>query len=397
MRDIVKSKRWTNNDLPTHVRTEENMNIEGSQERFNPETRTPSRSSKMLARVAMECLSRENYAANLVLGALKGKINTAEDDHDESCDRLSALELDAIMQTLLLDCAEDLKRRLADLNSINSVEVSPCQQGNSKNLSDPAGGGTQGSPKCPQLHLLLVFQTHLVAIWADGEGNDACVSAARELSLAHAKRLLEESLVVFTGALRGKGSDEFEGEGVTETRNDLQIVRASFVSLVPLLCGSLTALPLKGTDRTTRAGSLLPSVVHLLRAVDNFNSRCTLTSVSTPSMSCSDSPTHKRWMIGLEEALAMLAADLACGLTEPGAINISEIEDDAKFADKNDADAKPIPDMIELLLSTSPFLRHGRESFDWSYSEDGKSWQSNSPAFAPVLEVNAIVVSRLNA
>lgn len=358
----------------------------------------------------MECLSRENYAATLVLGALKGEINTAEDDDDESCGRLSALELDAILRTLLLNCAGDLKRRLADPNSIDSAEVSPCQQENKGNTSDPAGEGMQGSAKCPQVHLLLVLQTHLVAIWGNGEGDDACVSVARELSLAHAKRLLEESLAIFAGVLREKGSDELEGAGVTETRDNIQIMRASFVSLVPLLCGSLTALQLKKTDRTTRASFLIPSVVHLVKAVDNFNSRCALTSVipecdepGTPSISCSDNPTHKRWMIGLEEALAMLAADLACGLTEPGAINISGTEDEVKNGDtfvggcyKNDADPKPNPDMIELLLSTSPFLRHGRESFDWSYSEDEKSWQSNSPAFAPALEVNAIVVSRLN-
>lgn len=353
----------------------------------------------MLVRVAMECLSRETYTANLVLDALKGKINTAEDGHDESCDRLSALELDAIMRMLLLGCTEDLKRQLADSNTIKSAEVSPCHQEDIWNISYPTGEGIQGSAKCPQVHLLLVLQTHLVAIWGDGEGNDACVSAARELSLAHAKRLLEESLVVFTGVLREKGSDEFEGAGATETRVNLQIVRASFLSLVPLLCGSLTALALKGTDRTTRAGSLLPSVVHLLKAVDNFNSRCSLTSVSTPSMSCSDSPTHKRWMIGLEEALAMFAADLVCGLTEPGVLGVLGA---IQYGDvlvggckKNDADSKPNPDMIELLLST-PFMRHGRESFDWSYLEDGKSWQASIPAFASALEVDAIVVSRLN-
>lgn len=381
--------------------------------------RLTSKVDSILMQVAVEGLCRECYAADLVAEALSGKAMADKIDHNQPMketlevgtgawktdDNFKASDLDAAMISLLLFCVNDLKERLWGTKGTLQSLKGPCVQPDSVAKRRALKAETA---KCPHSRLLLVLQAHVVAASGDGDGDAARASAARELSLGHATRLLKESLEIFTKMLdeinrTGSGA---RGSGhYNKTYPYMNAVKNSFVALVPLLCGSLASLPMVAEGRVHRAAALLPLVIPLLGAVDCFN-RLNTSGTAAPShdsllppTSWRNGPTSKRWMTGLEETLAMLSADLACGLIVMDAITSPRLAS-FHFQDScgdNDSDGNRKydrnEDMVDVLLSCSPFLAHGRAMLDRPSLEDDNFSQPNTPDLAAALEVNPLTLN----
>lgn len=344
--------------------------------------------------VSMEGLSRENYAAALVAWAFRREKSTADKQEigtggETTTDAFGTEELDAAMQSLLSYCAEYLNDRLwGREGTLVNVEGS-CGQGNGD--TNGGRGGRNGSG-CPHSRLLLALQVHVAAYCGNTDANEAHTSAARELSLTHASRLLQESSKVFT-ALAGDRDQMGGGAcGHRDSHADVDAVRNSFVALLPQLCASIAAVPAEWKGYVSQASALLPIVIPLLGAVDSFNrSVCAVAlpkNDNTPSSSSrSHIPTSTCWLNGLEEALAMLASDLACGLMDMNhAPNPVGLNSQQTLRAERAENGKQGKDIVDLLLTSSPFLAHDRENFDWS-SIEGHSPQLNSPDFPQALEV----------
>lgn len=328
-------------------------------------------------RLAVKALARDEYAAGLVLGAFNhgGSRGDKQDDHEsgseESNQAFDAAELEAAMDSLLLHCVGDLHKRL--------WEEDVCELGG-------ASGSCSGQEEapCPYSRLLLVLQQHVVTYWGNADGNAAKKDSARELSLAHAVRLLEQSLEIFTRLLTE--GDQPRGGALDNRRTRIgnalvDRLRNSFVSLVPVLCGSVVAVPTEGGGFLSLAARLLPLLVPLLRAVDRFDSPRSAKGVcSSPG-----------WLAELEEALAMLSSDLACGLIDMEGLRIhhrlgfSTQESGSGSGHNRSGDRSE--GIVKLLLTSSPFLACGHESFDWSGLENEEASQPDSSYFSHALEV----------
>lgn len=325
-----------------------------------------------MTRLAVEAIARDDYAAGLVLGAFNhtGSSGNKQDDHESKIEQsdqaFDAAELDAVMESLLLHCVGDLHKRL--------WEEGVCDLGG-------ASGSCSGQeqPPCPFSRLLLVLQEHVVTYWGNADGDAAKKDSARELSLAHTARLLEQSLKIFTRLLAE--GDRPRG-GARDKRCIIDELRNSFLSLIPVLCGSVASVPAEGAGFLSLAARLLPLIVPLLRVVDRFD------SVPRPRKGACSSPG---WLAEVEEALAMLSSDLACGLIDMGGLRTRhhlkfparETGTDSARTRRGDRSEG----IFKLLLTSSPFLARGHESFDWSGLEDEEASQPDSSYFSHALEV----------
>lgn len=337
----------------------------------------PAPKSSSMMRLAVEALARDDYAAGLVMGAFNNKGYRRDTQGDgetgsgQSDKTFDAAELDAVMESLLLHCVGNLHKRLWEEN--------PCDLGG-------ANGGCSGRTEasCPYSRLLLVLQEHLVTCWGKTGGDAVKKESARDLSLAHAARLLEQSLKVFT-KLQLEG-DQLGG-GARDNRHAenghllVDTLRTSFVSLIPVLCRSVVAVPAEGGGFLTLAARLLPLVVPLLKIVDRFDTPRTPKGVF-PSAN---------WLAELEEALALLSSDLACCLIDMKGLKVRHhvglCSQQAGGGDARNRRGDQSGGITELLLASSPFLACGQESFDWSGLEDEDTSPPDSSEFAHAFEV----------
>lgn len=343
----------------------------------------------MLLLLAVEALAHENYAAGLVWSAFnyqESKVEGPNNDGKENGEsglRFGAAELDAAMQSLLLHCAGDLHSRLWG----GSVR-------DQRRASGSRFGGVD-APACPYSRLLLQLQEHVVACWGDTDGQVAKKDAARELSLGHAARLLEQALEIFTmllaeGHQPGNGARRDQHHENKHYHSTVEALSNSFVSLIPALCISVVALPREGGRFLPRAAGLLPLVIPLLKAVNRFESSCVSKSpADSPVLGARSSPG---WMTELAEALAMLSSDLGCamidmmnGIKVPLLLGLPL--QDGGGDSVRDRRHRWSEDMVELLLVSSPFLAFDHESFDWSGTEDGDASQPDDSDFSRALEV----------
>ena len=337
----------------------------------------PSQQSNRMMRLAVEALARDEYAAGLVLGAFhhRGPGGEVQDDGETTCEEadrpLDAAELDAVMDSLLMQCVGHLRKRLWG--------------GNEFDLGGPNGSCSgQAEAPCPFSRLLLALQDHVVTYWGNSDGDAAKRDSARDLSLAHAVRLLQQSLEIFARLLAER--DQPDG-GPCDNRHTgnghllAETLKNSFVSLVPALCGSLTVVLAEGGGFLTLAARLLPLIVPLLRVVDRFGR-------SRASERASPSPG---WLAELEEALALLSSDLACGLIDMKGlrtrhrVELSPQETGSGSVQNQRGDRRE--NVVKLLLTSSPFLAGGHESFDWSGLEDEDGLRPDSSDLAHALEV----------
>lgn len=325
----------------------------------------PVLKSNSMMRLAVEALARDEYAAGLVLEALNHKGSGIEGDDEtrygQSGKAFNASELNAVMESLLLYCVGDLQKRL--------WEEGVCDLGG---INGSYSG--QSEAPCPFYRLLLVLQEHVVTYWGNTEGDTGKKDSARDLSLAHAVRLLEQSLKIFKRLL---AEQDQPGGGAQD--NQVDTLRNSFVSLIPVLCSSVVAVSAEGGGYLTLAARLLPLIVSLLRVVDRFDSSRTPTgSFSSPG-----------WLAELEEALAMLSSDLACGLIDMKGLKVQHharlSPEETGSGGARSRRGDQIEGIMELLLTSSPFLACGHESLDWSGLEDAS--QPDSSDFAQALQV----------
>lgn len=408
LQDIIKTISTTTSpflpqDTPENIDNKENRRR--SKKPFRRPHSAPTKSKSRFVQVAVEGLSRENYAAALVAWALRSDKSTV-DKRDIgtgagiTTDAFGTEELDTAMKSLLFYCADDLNDILWGLASASDNVKRSCGQGN----GDTKGGGREENGfGCPHSRLLLALQVHVTAYCGNADANEAHTSAARELSLAHASRLLHESVKVFTALA---GDKDPTGGGVCDHRDshaEVDAVRKSFVALLPLLCTSVAAVPAEWKGCVSQASALLPIVIPLIGAVDRFNrfvcaaasnksgNTPPSSSPSSPSLSPSRSntPTSTCWLNGLEEALAMLASDLACGLMDmKHTPNPEGLHFQQPLGAERPENEKQGKDIVDLLLTSSPFLAHDRENFDWS-STEGNSPQLDCPDFPQALEVRS--------
>lgn len=349
--------------------------------------RAPKPNSVLLL-LAVEALAHENYAAGLVWSAFnyqESKVDGPNNDgteHGESRLSFGAAELDAAMQSLLLHCAGDLHRRL---------------WGGSVGDQGRASGSHFGRAEacaCPYSRLLLELQEHVVACWGDTDGQVTNKDAARELSLAHAARLLGQALEIFTRLLTeghqpGGGARHDPHHESKHYHSAVDALRNSFVSLIPTLCISVVALPREGGRFLPRAAGLLPLVIPLLKAVNRFeSSRVSKSPADILVLGARSSPG---WTTELEEALAMFSSDLVCGMIDMDGIRVPRhlgLPWQGGGGDGvRDRRGRWSEDMVELLLVSSPFLAFDHESFDWSGTEDGDASQPDDSDLSRALEV----------
>lgn len=382
LRDTVAAFTMAGSRSPKHAQHTDDKN----KRRQSHHTKAPTKSpqwdrpvlqSNIMLRLGVEALARDNYAAGLVLEAFnhKGPIGDKQDDDEtrswESGKAFDATELDAVMESLLLHCVGDLHERL--------------WKGKVWDLSG-ANGSCSGQTEapCPYSRLLLVLQEHVMTCWGHTDGDATKKDSARDLSLAHAVRMLEQSLKIFTRLLAegdqscGSTRDHLHTENGHSLADTL---RNSFVSLIPVLCGAVVAIPAEGGDFLTLAARLLPLMVPLLRTVD----RCD--RLRTRQGACSPPD----WMAELEEALAMLSSDLACGLIDMKELRLQHRvglspQETCGGGARNRAGDRSAG-IIELLLASSPFLACSHESFDWSGVDDEEASQPDSSDVAHALEV----------
>lgn len=407
LKDIVAMITTTGSDSPEH--TQDHVDDQEKRRRSYVKSQRQdhlgSKPSSLLVQLAVEALARQNYAAGLVLGAFNHKASgrenkvdhgTVSGDVDETFDIAG---LDSVMQSLLSCCANDLERKLwgGEVTSMSlaasSLERS-CNQGGRNN--DNRFAQTKIA-KCSYSRLLLVLQEHVVACWKNAEGDAIRKNDARELSLAHASRLLEQSLKAFTRLVaerdqNGGGASENHHNGNGQSQFDA--LANSFLSLVPVLCTSVAALPTEGEGFLSRAAGLLPLVIPLMRAVNRFD---------RPNMIASEAPAQDEhshsspgWLTELEEALATLSSDLVCGLMDMKTTKVrqqpeepppQEINGGGGTGGGRNRTEEKAEDIVELLLASSPFLAFDRESFDWSALQERDSSQLDSPDCVRALEV----------
>lgn len=382
LRDIVTTITMAGSPSPKHAQHADDKETRRrsqskSQTKSLQQWVRPALKSNSMMRLAVEALARDEYATGLVLGAFnyKGSAGDPQDDDEtrsgESGKAFDAAELNAVMESLLLHCVGDLHKRLGEKNVYDLGGASGSNSG-------------QTEAPCPCSRLLLVLQEHVMTFWGNTDGDATMKDSARDLALVHAARLLEQSLKIFTRLL---AEGDQPGGGARDNRNTgnghllIETLRNSFVSLVPVLCGSVVAIPAEGGCFLKLTARLLPLIVPLLRAVDRFD------SPRIPKGACS-SPG---WLAELEEALAMLSSDIACGLIDMKGlkvrhhVGISPQDTGSGRARNRRGDRSE--GIIELLLTSSPFLACGHESFDWSGLEDEDASQPDSSDFAHALEV----------
>eukprot|EP00752_Nemacystus_decipiens_P011018 g9791.t1 len=383
LRDIMKKIATAGSPSPKYAQHNNDKEIRrrshGKSQTKLRQRVLPALKTNSIVHLAVEALARDDYAAGLVLGAFSqnGPGGDKQEDHEsmseESDQVIDAGELDAAMESLLLHCVDDLHTRLwpEDVCDLGGATRTCC--------------GQEEAP-CPYSRLLLVLQEHAVTYWGNMDGAAVKQDSARELSLAHAVRLLEQSLKIFTRLL---AEGDQPGGGARANRytvnghDVLEKLKNSFVSLVPVLCGSVVAVSAEGGCFLSLAARLLPLVVPLLRAVDRFG------SPRPPEGAC-PSPG---WLAELEQAIAMLSADLTCGLIDMKGLRIRhDPEFSAQEAGRGGAPSQrgnQIEVLVELLLTSSPFLACGPESFDWSGLEDEDAVKPDGSYFSQMLEVIA--------
>lgn len=372
--------------------------------------RLTARLNPILLKAAIEGLTRDNYAAAMVAEALdaEGVFLKREGRVRPECESLerwpggwtaegafNAMELDGIMRSLLVHCTNDLTGRLCDSDTgVRIPANSCCRRG--KTTGESVKNAKMAT--CSHVKLLLTLQTHVIGCWGDLESTILRPGTAGELAVAHAIRLFEANLEVFTRL--------FEEENVRDpgpSALDHEAVRRSFLSMVPLLCVSITALPVPREGRASLAIALLPALLPMIGVVDRFNRLqetvednidellCPRSSESGSSFAC--------WMRGLEETLAVLSADLVCGLIENGAIKTHAplvqlpcaASDGRRDGEGISTDHDRTDDrderLVELMLTSSPFLEHGRECFNRPSGEFGPGSPLNSSAFGDARKV----------
>lgn len=400
----VATTTTTTGSVPPE-RTGEDLRDEQNPKRYHEQLhrRVPStpRASSLMMRLAVEGLARNGYAGAIVHGAfnqeacayITGEDNGAgkggaKNEIQEANERFDATKLDAVMQSLLSYCADNLHARLWGGRCTSTKAASREQE-----------KGRHGSPcreeeaaGCPYSSLLLALQEDVVACWSKMNGSNDRKTAARGLTLAHTLRLLEESLQVFTRLL----SDRDQHVGDKRPQADLT---NAFMSLVPVLCDSWVALPAEGESFLWRAAALLPSVVPLIRAVDLFCRPRASTVMDAAAVR--DAHVTARWLVNFEESLAMLCSDLVCGVVDAESTNLPQRVDPISRENGGDGcvdsgtrhrrGERVEEDVVELLMVSSPFLSCGRASFDWSGLEDECSSQPENHEFSHALEVTIFV------
>lgn len=413
LKDVVATITTMGSDSPEHTRhhVDDKEKRRRSHAKSQQRVRLGSKPSSLLMQLAVEALARQNYAAGLVRGAFHrtGSGGDRQDGNEtlsrDASETFDVTELDAVMQSLLSCCARDLQRKLwgGEVASKSLASSSLERSCNQRGRKDDSRFENTEAARCPYSRLLLVLQEHVVACWSNTDGDATKKNDARELSLAHASRLLERSLEVFTRLLAERdqhGSSAGENRHNGNGHPQVDAVTNSFVSLVPVLCTSVAALPTEDEGFLSRAAGLLPLIVPLMKVVDRFNRSGTSTSNTAAPVHEAQSPPG--WITELEEALAMLSSDLVCGLIDMKATKVRQhVEippqeiggggdgsgDGDGGGDRNRREAKA-EDIVELLLASSPFLAFGRESFDWSALEDRGPSQLDSPDCVRALEVN---------
>lgn len=381
LRDVVTTITMAGSLSPKHT---QHTNDKETRRRHHTKSQTkPQRwalsafKSNSMVRLAVEALARDDCAAGLVLRAFNHGMSgrDTEGDHETRSGQtdkpFDAAELGAVMESLLSHCVGNLHDRLWQ-DSVGDL------------------GGTNGScsgqadEPCPYYRLLLVLQEHVVTYWGNTDGDAAKRTSARDLSLAHAVRLLEQSLKVFTRLLAEGDQPGGDARGDLCAENGyalVDVLKNSFVSLIPVLCGSVAAASAGGGHFLALTATLLPLTTLLLRVVDRFHSPRASKGASSSS----------GWLAELEEALAMLSSDLACNLIDMKGLRIQphvEVspQETGSGSARNQRDGWS-EGIVELLLTSSPFLACGHESFDWSGLDDEDASQPDSSDFAHALEV----------
>ncbi|CAM9328498.1 unnamed protein product, partial [Scytosiphon promiscuus] len=354
--------------------------------------------SSLMVRLEVEGLARKDYAAALVHEAFNdigsaGKAGEEDgteegeprDEIGEACEIFDATKLDAVMQSLLSCCADNLHARLWGGTSA-STNAATCRKVRPRfaiPLREEHAAG------CPHSSLLLVLQEHVVACWGNTDGSDDRKAAARGLTLAHTLRLLGESLRVFTRLLE----DGEQRVGYKYTQENLT---TSFMSLLPVLCVSWVALPSEEEGFLWRAAALLPVVVPLTKAVDIYNRHRAPAVEAVPDVRDN---LASSWLIDFEEAVAMLCSDLICGVIDgkpskvPHLVKLSSNknggDDSLGGGTRNRSGQRDEDDIAELLIASSPFCSFGHEGFDWSGIEDAGASKPDRHDFSHALKVIA--------
>ncbi|CAM9356733.1 unnamed protein product [Ectocarpus sp. 12 AP-2014] len=352
------------------------------------------RSNTLLRRLAVEGLARDNYASAIVSGTFNRQRSEDNEQEDsgtaigEAAENFDATKLDAVMQSVLSYCADDLQKRLwggsvasekADFEYLERPHYQSRTDNERRFVSSEI-------VRCPYSRLLLVLQEHVIAYWGDADVGVERRAAARGLSLTHASRLLEESQHIFSRLLMEWDQTTRSAHG---SRSD-DVLKNSFVELLPALCISITSLPTEGEDCLARAAALLPLVLPLMGAVDRFNGlRISTEGAATP---VGDEPSQSDWSTQLEEALARLSSDLVCSLIDMNSIKtrqpIIRRSHETGCDRERDWGEEDSEELVEMLLASSPFLAFGRETFGWSdqHTKDGPS-RLDSPVFSQALKV----------
>lgn len=351
------------------------------------------RSNTLLIRLAVEGLARDNYVSAIVSGAFNHQRSVDNEQEDngtaigEAAENFDATKLDAVMQSVLSYCADDLRKRLWGGSVVSEKAVfENLERPRHQSRTDNERRFGSSEVRCPYSRLLLVLQEHVIAYWGDADVGVERRAAARGLSLTHASRLLEESQHIFSRLLTEW--DQTTG-GAHGSRSE-GVLNNSFVALVPALCISITSLPTEGEDCLTRAAALLPLVLPLMGAVDRFNGlRISTEGAATPVW---DKPSPSDWSAQLEEVLAQLSSDLVCSLIDMNLIKtrqpIIRRSHETGCNRERDWGKEDSEELVEMLLASSPFLAFGRETFGWSdqHTKDGPS-QLDSPVFSQALQV----------
>lgn len=426
LRDMVGSISCTGSRTPcTPWKAQDDKDSEKICPRGDPDrnrSRLTRKSNRVLVQVASEGLARDTYAAAVVADALRADSEmwkrvdrkraegSSRDGAAAECttERLfDATELESAMRSLLVYCVSDLIGQLVKSDkSAPRPEMTPCSESGG-NAEEDANSGTMVG--CPYVHLLLALQAHVIGSCSvAADRTSVCVETGRELAVAHAVRVLEASLEIFTrlvGTGQAKDGGTSDENSYTIDSTNHNAMRHSFIALVPLLCTSLIALPIPTRARMSVVAALLPSLLPLVGVVDRFNRfQEAKAEGSLGSSSSRDVTEITRWEIGLEEALATLTADLVCSLTEEGAITSSATRapsscrvsekrrcerDFDKYGDNADYDLAEDGnrDTTELLLLSSPFLEPGRECFDWPSGDVGSTSSQDDTNFADARKV----------
>lgn len=417
LRDIVGGITSSeSSSLSALPHAQDNVGIRRKRPGCEPDScqfRLTTRLNPLLLKASVEGLTRDNYAAAMIAEALdaesvflkRGCRIRSDCDSFERCPgswtaggAFNAAELDDTMQSLLVHCTNDLTGQLCGMDTGVWIPDDSCLQ-----RGETAGKNVKNAKmgRYSHVQLLLALQTHVIGCWGDPESTSFHPETAGELAVTHATRLLEASLEVFTALF---GEENVRDPGFSAL--DHEAVRCSFLSMVPLLCVSIVALPVRREGVASLATALLPALLPMIRVVDRFNRLQETVESNNDGLlrppSAENGPGFAFWMRGFEEALAMLSAELACGLIENGAINphasvvqppcaVSEGRRDGEGIgighDETDERAQYV---VELMLISSPFLEYGRECFNRPSGEVGPDSPSNSAAFGDARKVTRV-------